>query len=110
MILQEYHQRITKQDEESYQFYYEELYRKSFYNKIVDKNLQTDNLITPTWEAYFFRIINIFNRNSDLNKLPGLQEVRDLLTFKSINELILQASLEMVLSLPSGRACLTIFT
>ena len=70
-----------------YQFYYEELYRKSFYNKIVDKNLQTDNLITPTWEAYFFRIINIFNRNSDLNKLPGLQEVRDLLTFKSINEL-----------------------
>ena len=70
-----------------YQFYYEELYRKSFYNKIVDKNLQTDNLTTPTWEAYFFRIINIFNRNSDLNKLPGLQEVRDLLTFKSINEL-----------------------
>jgi hypothetical protein len=70
-----------------YQLYYEELYRKSFYNKIVDKNLQTDNLTTPTWEAYLFRIINIFNRNSDLSKLPGLQEVRDLLTFKNINEL-----------------------
>jgi len=70
-----------------YQFYYEELYRKSFYNKIVDKNLQTDALTTPTWEAYFFRIINIFNRNSDLNKLPGLQDVRDLLTFKHIKSL-----------------------
>ena len=70
-----------------YQLYYEELYRKSFYNKIVDKNLQTDNLTTPTWEAYLFRIINIFNRNSDLNKLPGLQEVRDLLTFNNINGL-----------------------
>ena len=70
-----------------YRFYYEELYRKSFYNKIVDENLQTDNLITPTWEAYFFRIINIFNRNSDLSKLPGLQEVSDLLTPKCINKL-----------------------
>ena len=34
-----------------YQFYYEELYRKSFYNKIIDKNLQKDNFTTPTWEA-----------------------------------------------------------
>ena len=70
-----------------YQFYYEELYRKSFYNKIIDKNLQKDNFTTPTWEAYFFRIINIFNRNSDVNKLPGLQEIRDLLTFNHINGL-----------------------
>jgi len=70
-----------------YQFYYEELYRKSFYNKIVDKNLQTDNFTTPTWEAYFFRIINIFNRNSDLSKLPGLQEVGNLLTPECIDKL-----------------------
>ena len=70
-----------------YQYYYEELYRKSFYNQIVDDNLKTDNFITPTWDAYFFRIINIFNRNSDLNKLPGLKEVRDLLTYNQINNL-----------------------
>ena len=70
-----------------YQFYYEELYRKSFYNKIIDNNLQTDNFTTPTWDAYFFRIINIFNKNSDLNKLPGLKEVRELLTYNQINEL-----------------------
>ena len=36
-----------------YQFYYEELYRKSFYNQIVDDNLKTDNFTTPTWDAYF---------------------------------------------------------
>jgi hypothetical protein len=70
-----------------YQYYYEELYRKSFYNSIVDDNLKTDNFTTPTWDAYFFRIINIFNRNSDLDKLPGLREVRDLLTYNQINKL-----------------------
>ena len=70
-----------------YQYYYEELYRKSFYNSIVDDNLKTDNFTTPTWDAYFFRIINIFNRNSNLDKLPGLKEVRDLLTYDQINKL-----------------------
>jgi len=67
-----------------YQFYYEELYRKSFYNNIVDENLQNDVFRTPSWDAYFFRIINIFNRNSDLDALPGLREVRDLLTYNRI--------------------------
>jgi hypothetical protein len=70
-----------------YQYYYEELYRKSFYNEIVDENLQKDIFVTPTWDAYFFRIINIFNRNSDLDKLPGLKEVLDLIDIKHINRL-----------------------
>jgi hypothetical protein len=70
-----------------YQFYYEELYRSSFYNKIVDKNLTSDNFTKPSWDSYFFRIINLFNRNSDYNKLPGLKEIRALLTFKRINML-----------------------
>ena len=70
-----------------YQFYYEQLYRKSFYNEIVDENLQNDVFRTPSWDAYFFRIINIFNRNSDLDALPGLREVRDLLTYNNINSL-----------------------
>jgi len=68
-----------------YQFYYEELYNKSFYNPIVDENLQNDIFRTPSWDAYFFRIINIFNRNSDLDALPGLPEIRDLFTFNHIN-------------------------
>ena len=42
---------------------------------------------TPSWDAYFFRIINIFNRNSNLDALPGLKEVRDLLTYNRINSL-----------------------
>lgn len=70
-----------------YQFYYEELYRKSFYNEIVDENLQNDVFRTPSWDSYFFRIINIFNHNSDLDALPGLREVRDLLTFNHINNM-----------------------
>ena len=70
-----------------YQFYYEQLYRKSFYNEIVDENLQKDIFKVPSWDAYFFRIINIFNRNSDLDALPGLKEVRDLLTYNRIRSM-----------------------
>ena len=70
-----------------YQFYYEELYRKSFYNKIVDENLQSDTFIKPTWDAYFFRIINIFNHNSNLDVLCGLQEVYELIDVKHIDRL-----------------------
>ena len=70
-----------------YQYYYEELYRKSFYNEIIDENLQKDIFVTPTWDAYFFRIINIFNRNSNLDKLPGLKEVFDLIDIKNISRL-----------------------
>ena len=70
-----------------YQFYYEKLYRESFYNKIIDENLQNDVFKTPSWDAYFFRIINIFNRNSDLDALPGLQEVCDLLTYNRIKSM-----------------------
>ena len=70
-----------------YQPYYEELYRKSFYSEIIDENLKNDVFKFPSWDAYFFRIINIFNRNSDLDALPGLREVSDLLTYDRINML-----------------------
>ena len=70
-----------------YQYYYEELYRKSFFSNIVDKNLQSDEFITPTWDAYFFRIINILNRNSNLDALPGLREIYDLIDIKNIDRL-----------------------
>jgi len=70
-----------------YQFYYEELYRKAFYNSVVDKGLKENTHSTPTWDAYFFRIINIFNQNSNLDALPGLKEVRELLTYKCVNSM-----------------------
>lgn len=70
-----------------YQYYYEKLYNESFYNLIVDENLQKDVFNIPTWDSYFFRIINIFNRNSNLNALPGLKEVFDLIDIKNINRL-----------------------
>ena len=70
-----------------YQFYYNELYRKSFYNLIVDKNLQLDTFTKPTWNSYFFRIINIFNSNSNLDALYGLREVYELIDVKHIDRL-----------------------
>jgi len=83
-----------------YRYYYEELYRNSFYNSIIDENLQKDIFTTPTWDAYFFRIINIFNRNSDLDKLPGLKEVFDLIDIKNINRLeSTQASIEVAIGI-----------
>jgi len=70
-----------------YQFYYEELYRKFFYNEIVDKNLKLDIFTKPTWDSYFFRIINIFNKNSNLDALCGLKEVYEVIDVKHIDRL-----------------------
>ena len=70
-----------------YQYYYEQMYNKYYYNNIIDTNLQKDIFITPTWEAYLFRIINIFNKNSNLKALPELQTVYDVIDIKNIDRL-----------------------
>ena len=70
-----------------YQYYYEELYNKSFFNSEIDKGLISDAFSIPTWDAYMFRIINILNPNSDENKLPGLKQVKDIIDIQNINRL-----------------------
>ena len=52
-----------------YQGYYRSMYERYFYSKIVDKALKGPEYREENWESYLFRIINIFNKNTDFNAL-----------------------------------------
>jgi len=70
-----------------YRGYYEALYNKYFRCKIVDKGLMSDEYTSEEWESYEFRLINIVNKNTDLNALKGLREIWDILDIKHIYRL-----------------------
>lgn len=69
-----------------YRGYYDALYNKYFYAKVVDKALKSENYTSETWESYEFRIINILNKNTDLSALKGLKHVWELLDIKNIDQ------------------------
>ena len=63
------------------------MYDKYFNSKIVDKGLQSSEYRELDWESYMFRIINITNENRDLDALPKLREVWNMLDLKNIQRL-----------------------
>jgi len=69
-----------------YKGYYHSLYEKYFHAKVIDKALQTDEYTSLDWDSYIFRIINLTNKNSNLDALPGLREIHSLI-FKNIETL-----------------------
>ena len=60
-----------------YKGYYHSLYDKYFHAKVIDKALQTDEYTSLDWDSYIFRIINLTNKNSNLDALPGLRDIRN---------------------------------
>ena len=70
-----------------YKGYYHAMYEKYFHSKIVDKGLQSSEYRDLDWESYMFRIINITNSNRDLDALPKLREVWNLMNLKNIKRL-----------------------
>jgi hypothetical protein len=70
-----------------YRDYYRALYDEYFYDKIIDKGLQSDEYTEETLESYMFRIINITNQHSNLGKLKGLKKIYQLLELKNIKRL-----------------------
>ena len=70
-----------------YQGYYNSMYERYFYNDIVNKGLKSHNYREEEWESYLFRIINIFNENTDLDALDKLREVYDIIDLKNIDRL-----------------------
>ena len=70
-----------------YQNYYRSMYNRYFYNKTVDKGLKSKEYRKENWESYLFRIINIFNKNTDLNALAVLPQIFNLIDLKNINRL-----------------------
>ena len=69
-----------------YKGYYHSMYDKYFHSKIIDKALATDEYTDKDWDSYIFRIINLTNKNSNLDALPGLREIHSLI-FKNVKTL-----------------------
>ena len=70
-----------------YRGYYESMYDKYFHANVIDKGLQSGEKRSEDWESYMFRIINITNKNRDLNALKGLREIWNVLDLGNISRL-----------------------
>tara|TARA_R110001583_G_scaffold53918_1_gene165806 strand:+ start:3647 stop:5431 length:1785 start_codon:yes stop_codon:yes gene_type:complete len=70
-----------------YQGYYNAMYERYFYNKHIDEGLKSSKYREEVWESYMFRIINIFNSNTDLKALVKLKEVYNIIDLKNIDRL-----------------------
>ena len=70
-----------------YRGYYESMYDKYFHANVIDKGLQSGEKRTEDWESYMFRIINITNKNRDLDALKGLREIWNVLDLGNISRL-----------------------
>ena len=70
-----------------YQGYYQSMYKKYFYSKVIDKALKSSDMRDETWESYEFRLINLHNSNTDLNALKGLRKIYQMIGLGSITRL-----------------------
>jgi hypothetical protein len=70
-----------------YRDYYRAMYDKYFNDKLIDKALLSDEHTEESVESYMFRIINLHNKNTDLNALKGLREIYKTIGLGSINRL-----------------------
>ena len=70
-----------------YKGYYHAMYEKYFHSKVVDKGLQSSEYRDLDWDSYMFRIINITNSNRDLDALPKLRAVWNMLNLGNIKRL-----------------------
>ena len=70
-----------------YKGYYHSMYEKYFYSKIVDKALLSDEYTDENMESYMFRIINLTNKNTNLDALNGLRQIWKDLDIKNIGVL-----------------------
>ena len=61
-----------------YKGYYHSMYDKYFHANVVDKALKTKEYTSKDWDSYIFRIINLTNKNTNLNALSGLREIHSL--------------------------------
>ena len=70
-----------------YKGYYHSMYEKYFHSKIVDTALGTDEYTDENLDSYMFRIINLTNSNTRLDKLNGLMDIWKVLDLKNISRL-----------------------
>ena len=70
-----------------YKGYYHSMYDKYFHSKVIDKALLSDEHTDEILESYMFRVINLTNKNTNLNALKGLRDIWKTLDIKNIKRL-----------------------
>jgi hypothetical protein len=70
-----------------YQGYYKSLYDKYFNDAAIDKALLEGSKCAQTWDDYIFHICNFANPNRQLDALPVLRAVWNLIDLKNISRL-----------------------
>ena len=70
-----------------YRDYYRKMYDKYFNDKIIDKGLLSDEYRDGTLDSYMFRIINLHNKNAQLDSLKGLRAIYKLVGLNTISRL-----------------------
>lgn len=67
-----------------YRGYYSALYQEIFGGPKIEKGFNSKKYSERNLESYFFHLINIRNPKRNLNALPGLREMFDLIDLKNI--------------------------
>jgi hypothetical protein len=70
-----------------YQGYYQALYEKYFNSKDIDQALLLNLKTEVTWDSYEFHIVNFANPNRQLNALPGLLKIWNMISLSTIGRL-----------------------
>jgi hypothetical protein len=70
-----------------YRGYYRKMYDKYFNDKLIDKALLSDEHTDETIDSYMFRIINLHNKNTQLDSLKGLRTIYRLVGLNKISRL-----------------------
>ena len=68
-----------------YRGYYQKMYKKYWHSEDIAEQLQGDEARDLDWSSYSFRITNITNDARDLDALPGLREIWNILDVENIN-------------------------
>ena len=74
-------------DAPGYRTYYEDMYKEFFQSNEIDNALKSPGFRTTDWNSYMVRFINLINKNRDLNALPGLDKIWEILDLKNIDRL-----------------------
>lgn len=70
-----------------YRGYYDKMYERYWNSKLISDGLRSCFFRTRNLESYKFRIINLTNKDSDLDALSGLKEIYEIIDFKNIDRL-----------------------
>ena len=78
---------MTYRSAPGYRGYYSSLYQKYFGDKKIVEGLWSQDFAEPTWDNYLFHICNIRNPQRNLEALPGLEGMFNMLDLSNITRL-----------------------